>query len=349
MLLSVGVILKTIANASMFLACKAEETPRWLKDLIVVAYKLMYSWDPLAPKKIREKEVFDNQKQLILMGEQLILVTVAFDLNIEHPYKPLTAALKRLGTPPKQVVQVAWNYVNDSLRTTLCLQYKPHYIAAGSIFLAAKSLKIKLPSANGKKWWMQFDVSPKQLEEVIQHMIRLLEPSNEHAKAAAAAPSKTTSCSKPLDENRVSGISESCNSSRSRSEQDSRNHSTETCRILSKSAVVKCSQLKQPSYDAHKTEQTKENCTSDCGSANSVVEDGDAEIVTGDSNHNTSCKIVSVKEICQKIDISRIREKLNKRKFDRLEKRKAGDEILSDDAWIEREVEKGVESLSALS
>lgn len=48
------------------------------------------------------------------MGEQLILVTVAFDLNIEHPYKPLAAALKRLGTPPKQVVQVAWNYVNDS-------------------------------------------------------------------------------------------------------------------------------------------------------------------------------------------------------------------------------------------
>lgn len=53
------------------------------------------------------------------------------------------------------------------LRTTLCLQYKPHYIAAGSIFLAAKSQKVKLPSASGKKWWMQFDVSPKQLEGLL--------------------------------------------------------------------------------------------------------------------------------------------------------------------------------------
>lgn len=163
-------------------------------------------------------------------------------------------------------------------------------------------------------------------------MVRLLEPSNEHVMAA---PTTTTTGSKPLDENRESGIFESFNSSVSTSEQDSRNHSTETCRILSKSALVKCSQ-----------KQTKENCTSDSGSANSTVEDGDAELVTGDSNHNTSCKIVSVKDFCQKIDISRIKEKLNKRK---LEKRKLEDEILSDDAWIEREIEKGVEPVSALS
>lgn len=171
-------------------------------------------------------------------------------------------------------------------------------------------------------------------------MIRLLEPSNAHAMSA---PSKTTNVSKPSDQSRESGISESHNSSRSTSNQDSTNHSSEACRILPKPAIVKCSQ-KQALYYAHETTRTKENCTSDTGSANSVVEDGDAEIITGDSNHNTSCKIVSVKE---KIDISRIREKLKRRK---LEKRKLGDEMLNDDdAWIEREIEKGVESISALS
>lgn len=50
------------------------------------------------------------------------------------------------------------------LHTTLCLQYKPHYIAAGSIFLAAKILKVKLPKEKGRVWWMQFDVAPKRLE-----------------------------------------------------------------------------------------------------------------------------------------------------------------------------------------
>lgn len=50
------------------------------------------------------------------------------------------------------------------LSTTLCLQYKPHYIAAGSLFLAAKFNKLKLSTEKGRVWWLQFDVSPKVLE-----------------------------------------------------------------------------------------------------------------------------------------------------------------------------------------
>lgn len=172
---------QTIATVCMFLACKAEETPRWLSDLVVVAYKLVYKWDPSAPRRIKQREVYDKQKELLLVGERLLLATVAFDLNIQHPYKPLVAALKRLDISQKELVKVAWNFVNDWLRTTLCLQYKPHYIAAGSIFLAAKFQKVKLPTVNGKIWWMQFDVSPKQLEEVIQHMTGLLEQNRKQA------------------------------------------------------------------------------------------------------------------------------------------------------------------------
>lgn len=51
------------------------------------------------------------------------------------------------------------------LRTTLCLQYKPHYIAAGSIFLAATVLQnMELLTKKRKVWWLEFEVSPKQLK-----------------------------------------------------------------------------------------------------------------------------------------------------------------------------------------
>ena len=50
------------------------------------------------------------------------------------------------------------------LRTSLCLQFKPHHIAAGAIFLAAKFLKVKLPADGEKVWWQEFDVTPRQLE-----------------------------------------------------------------------------------------------------------------------------------------------------------------------------------------
>lgn len=50
------------------------------------------------------------------------------------------------------------------LKTTLCLQYKPQYIAAGSLYLAAKLHNIKLPLHGAHVWWHQFDVAPKPLE-----------------------------------------------------------------------------------------------------------------------------------------------------------------------------------------
>lgn len=37
-------------------------------------------------------------------------------------------------------IQVAWNLVNDSLRTTCCLRYKPKMIAIAAIYLASKMI-----------------------------------------------------------------------------------------------------------------------------------------------------------------------------------------------------------------
>ena len=128
-----------------------------------------------------------------MIGERLLLSTIRFDFTVLHPYKPLLDALKKLGITQKEVRQVAWNYVNDwyvicasplhllsllnivklnvchnathRLWTTLCLQYKPHYIAAGSLLLAAKLHNVRLPSEKGDYvWWHEFDINPQQLE-----------------------------------------------------------------------------------------------------------------------------------------------------------------------------------------
>ncbi|KAK9742670.1 hypothetical protein RND81_03G190100 [Saponaria officinalis] len=93
-------------------------------------------------------------------------------MNIQHPFKPLVDALKRLKISNNDVAKAAWNLLNEWLRTTLCLQYKPHYIAAGSLSVAAKLLNFRLPLEEGTAWWMHFDVSPKQLQEVTQQMLR---------------------------------------------------------------------------------------------------------------------------------------------------------------------------------
>ncbi|KAH9747484.1 Cyclin-T1-5 [Citrus sinensis] len=167
---------RTIATVCMFLAGKVEETPRPLKDVIIVSYEIIHKKDSTAPQRIRQqKEVYEQQKELILLGERVVLATLGFDLNVHHPYKPLVEAIKKFKVAQNALAQVAWNFVNDGLRTSLCLQFKPHHIAAGAIFLAAKFLKVKLPSDGDKVWWQEFDVTPRQLEEVSNQMLELYE------------------------------------------------------------------------------------------------------------------------------------------------------------------------------
>ncbi|KAI4333326.1 hypothetical protein L6164_018154 [Bauhinia variegata] len=180
---------RTIATVCMFLAGKVEETPRPLKDVILVSYEIIHKKDPAAAQRIKQKEVYEQQKELILLGERVVLATLGFDLNVHHPYKPLVEAIKKFKVAQNALAQVAWNFVNDGLRTSLCLQFKPHHIAAGAIFLAAKFLKVKLPSDGEKVWWQEFDVTPRQLEEVSNQMLELYEqnrvPQSNDAEGSA--------------------------------------------------------------------------------------------------------------------------------------------------------------------
>ncbi|WRX21234.1 hypothetical protein QQP08_013721 [Theobroma cacao] len=57
------------------------------------------------------------------------------------------------------------------LRSSLWLQFKPHHIAAGAAYLAAKFLNFDLASSNNI--WQEFQTTPAILQDVSQQLMEL--------------------------------------------------------------------------------------------------------------------------------------------------------------------------------
>nr|XP_049703629.1 cyclin-K isoform X1 [Helicoverpa armigera] len=160
------------ACCCLFLAGKVEETPKKCKDIIKVAKSL------LTEQKFAS--FGDDPKEEVMTLERILLQTIKFDLQVEHPYGYLLKYAKCLkGDKAKlqKMVQMAWTFVNDSLCTTLCLQWEPEVIAVALMFLAGKLSKFEVLDWNGRNpkhtaWWDMFveDITMELLEDICHQM-----------------------------------------------------------------------------------------------------------------------------------------------------------------------------------
>lgn len=168
-----------VAVACIVLAAKTEESPKKLNLVIDECHKLKVRGmqagristggaspsSPPPPSAMDPKgEDFMKLKERILLLERVILHTIGFELSIDHPYKFLVELIKQLvhkreveyiqkdpAIPPPQalgkmmneMVQYAMNFANDSMHTSLCLQFDPHTIAVACVFMAANFAKVR--------------------------------------------------------------------------------------------------------------------------------------------------------------------------------------------------------------
>ncbi|KAK5580153.1 hypothetical protein RB653_000166 [Dictyostelium firmibasis] len=201
-----------VATACLFLAGKVEETPRKLDDVIKVSHMIKNKKKgPEGDKMVAiTQQEHSTLKNKILQNEHLILTTIAFELAVEHPYKYLLEYMKSI-QGSKNLCQVAWNFVNDSLRTSLCLHYPPDLISYASIYLATRFLNYQLVTENKKEWWEMLGIKFEVLEDISKQILDLYEANP--FQQTTAPSSTTTSISTSISTSTSTTSNENSNNS----------------------------------------------------------------------------------------------------------------------------------------
>ncbi|GIL75958.1 hypothetical protein Vretimale_5606 [Volvox reticuliferus] len=171
--------VRRMACACLFLATKLEESHRRTRDILMVFDRINKRRDGSknVPLLIPETKEYDVMKERVITYERILLKTFGFIIHAVHPHKYVNSFVHSLDGSD-ELQQLAWNMLNDSLRTTLCVRFKAHVVAAGAIYLAARRLQVPLPQS--PPWWEAFKVPTDQLVEVVQNLHSLYQRPKAH-------------------------------------------------------------------------------------------------------------------------------------------------------------------------
>jgi hypothetical protein len=196
-----------VAVAAIVLAAKTEESPKKLNTVIIQCHELktrgmqagrMKGTSPApSPTTLDTKgEEFLKLKERILLMERVILHTIGFELSIDHPYKFFVDQIKKLTqtrqlvykTPPpdmntnqtyqkmmNELVQYSMSFANDSMHTSLCLQFSSQLIATACVYLAGQFAKV---DTQGDSTWSKVLGEPdvESLASICVQILDLIDP-----------------------------------------------------------------------------------------------------------------------------------------------------------------------------
>lgn len=133
-------------------------------------------------------QTYVNLKNQAIKAERRVLKELGFCVHVKHPHKLIVVFLKYLGFDEEmnsEMLQMAWNYMNDSFRTDVFVRYQPETIACACISLSARKLNINMSTT--PPWYVIFKV---QEDDLIDACFRIMElyhrgkPNTEKLEAA---------------------------------------------------------------------------------------------------------------------------------------------------------------------
>lgn len=219
-----------IATACLFLASKTEENPKQLSEFVVYSKALSeISCSPKRPKDARSKrskiislvesyrknkELMQKEREKITVAERSILDTLGFDIEYMNPYvyigelADLVVDSKMQKDLNFETRQRACSFINDSLRTPLCLQYDSRTICAGVIAMVVhlQNMKYSMDDLSSK-----FNVKKRSLADIANQLMLMymfpsdLEKRDQMYQKTELPDDTTKKDDMPTNSNRLSG------------------------------------------------------------------------------------------------------------------------------------------------
>ncbi|CAB0034875.1 unnamed protein product [Trichogramma brassicae] len=164
--------METTAMACVCLASKIEEAPRHIRDVINVFNHIKQ----VQSQKTIQPVILDSNyvalKNQVIKSERRVLKELGFCVHVKHPHKMIVVYLQVLGYEKNnQLMQLSWNYMNDSLRSDVFVRYEPETVACACIYLSARQIKLPLPMKPA--WFSIFKVVEADIRDVCRSILRL--------------------------------------------------------------------------------------------------------------------------------------------------------------------------------
>ncbi|KAL4717540.1 hypothetical protein ACJJTC_000689 [Scirpophaga incertulas] len=164
--------MEAMAMGSIYLASKVEEKPCRIRDVINVFHhiKQVRAQRTITPLLVDHHYI--ELKNQVIKAERRILKELGFCVHVKHPHKLIVVYLQVLKYEKnRKLMQMAWNYMNDALRTDVFMRFPPETIACACIYLTAR--KISLPLPNNPHWFLLFKVNETDIREVCIRILQL--------------------------------------------------------------------------------------------------------------------------------------------------------------------------------
>ncbi|BFZ08629.1 hypothetical protein BsWGS_11668 [Bradybaena similaris] len=175
-----------IGAACLSLACKTEEEPVRLRDIVNVCYRTLHK--NKAPLEI--SDTYWSLRESVARCELYLLRALEFKVQFDHPHKYLCHYLKSMSqwmepnvwesTP---VARSAWSFLRDSYHTDLCLDHPPEHIAVAVLYfsLLCHGAEIPFHKYTRKRWWQAFsrDITLAIIQSIISKIITAYDIENQ--------------------------------------------------------------------------------------------------------------------------------------------------------------------------